>query len=95
MSIEQMCRDLLTQAVADGLVGDPPDYDDPRPCVRTGGELVGMANLLQRMLAEVVVMERERCAKVAESKPRHGFWADTAAEVPQAIAAAIRKGIVN
>ena len=51
ISPEQLCRDLLTQAITDGLVGEPTEFDDPDPQCRSAGELVGMANLLSRSLS--------------------------------------------
>lgn len=53
LSIEQMCRDLLTQAIRDGLVELAYHSDDAHldPQARTAGELCGMANLLQKFLA--------------------------------------------
>lgn len=50
LSIEQMCRDLLTVAIRDGLVSSSTDYADPDPQVRSSGELCGMANKLTDML---------------------------------------------
>jgi len=50
ISLEQMCRNLLEQAMNDGLVGDSNEYEDSDPQVRSSGELVGMANLLAKLL---------------------------------------------
>jgi hypothetical protein len=55
MTAEQMCRDLLEQALADRLVSKPRDggswgkYD---PQAFTSGDLCGMANLMQMILTE-------------------------------------------
>ena len=51
MTIEQMCRDLLSQAINDDLVGGHrvPNWADPQR--RSSGELVGMANLLRDLIA--------------------------------------------
>lgn len=50
MSIEQMVRDLLEQALRDGLVRDTVLYADPDPQCRSSGELCGAANLLAKFL---------------------------------------------
>lgn len=55
LSVEQMCRNLLEQAILDGLVSRPPRLGlqyDPHPQARTSGELAGVANLLAKYLAE-------------------------------------------
>ena len=50
-TVEQMCRDLLTQAVKDGLVKDAyPDIEDVQSL--TSGDLVGMANMLDGFLKQ-------------------------------------------
>lgn len=49
LTVEQMCRDLLAQAIADRLF----DFDYiPDPQSLTAGELCGMANLLAKFLME-------------------------------------------
>lgn len=47
-TFEQLVRDVLAQAIADGLVA-PRDSgrDDSDPQSFTGGDLVGVANLLE------------------------------------------------
>jgi glutaredoxin-related protein len=51
MTVEQMVRDILEQAVRDGLVAKAyRRWDDPSPQARTSGELVGTANLLLEFL---------------------------------------------
>lgn len=57
MNIEQICRDLLEQAIKDGLVAKAhKKWDDPDPQCRTAGELAGVANLLvERMRARSAV----------------------------------------
>lgn len=53
MNIEQICRDLLEQAIKDGLVAKAyKKWDDPDPQCRTAGELGGVANLLQAAIRE-------------------------------------------
>ena len=54
MTVEQMLRDLLTQAIKDRLAR-PPRKDEwgmsgPDPQCRSSGELVGTANLLAAFL---------------------------------------------
>lgn len=52
-SVQQMCRELLAQAIIDGLVSIPHGYPNPEegdPKHRSAGELVSMANLLNSML---------------------------------------------
>ena len=51
-SVEQMCRNLLSQAIADGLARDATqeDFDDVNPQARTASDLAGMANLLAEYL---------------------------------------------
>jgi len=52
-SLEQICREILSQAIADELVAKCTTlYKDPDPYVRTAGELAGLANLLQKLLRE-------------------------------------------
>jgi hypothetical protein len=54
MTIEQMCRNLLEAAMKDGSVRKPlkrPHFD-PHPQARSGGELAGMANMLQEYFRE-------------------------------------------
>lgn len=69
MTIEQMVRDLLTQAIKDGLVARA-DWTDPDPQYRSSGELVGVANMLTAYLANQQAHGRaemkERAAKVAD-----------------------------
>jgi hypothetical protein len=51
MTLEQAVRDLLTQAVKDGLVAPAcHGWDDPDPQRRGSGELTGVANLLGDVL---------------------------------------------
>ena len=52
-SVEQMVRDLLELAIKEHLV-DPSyrEWDDPDPQCRSSGELVGVANLLHKYLAD-------------------------------------------
>ena len=53
-SVEQMCRDLLDEAVSLGLVATAKDeWDDPHPQARSSGELTGMANMLCDMLRKL------------------------------------------
>jgi hypothetical protein len=47
MTPEQFARDLLSQAISDGLVSLAADeWDDPDPQVRSAGELVSLANMI-------------------------------------------------
>lgn len=51
MTVEQMCRALLERAIEDELIPDPAEnalYSCPDQL--TGGELIGMANLLADFL---------------------------------------------
>lgn len=53
MTVEQMLRDLLTEAIREELVRLPKPGtwgDDPDPQCRSPGELVGTANLLAAFL---------------------------------------------
>lgn len=67
LTIEQMCRDLLTQACEDGLVissgrqvdGRPGDRD---PQHRSAGDLAGVANLLADMIENM-----EPCIKTTDA----------------------------
>ncbi len=56
MSAEQMCRDLLTIAIRDGLVSYPTTTVDKYPQCLTSGELVGMANLLCQFIDQEEVL---------------------------------------
>lgn len=48
MSVEEMCRQLLAQAIADDLVDlNHVVWPDPSPRIRTAGELIGVANRLE------------------------------------------------
>lgn len=53
LTVEQMCRDLLTQAIRGGLVEMAYHSDDAHldPQARPSGEMCGMANLLAKFLA--------------------------------------------
>lgn len=51
ITIEQMCRELLAQALADGLVSPSTKYEDPNPLGRMTGELTGVANMLSDFIA--------------------------------------------
>lgn len=55
-SVEEICRELLVQAIKDGLVRehDPSEFGngDPDPMTRTAGDMCGMANLLVEALDE-------------------------------------------
>lgn len=51
MSVEQMVRDILEQAIRDGLVAKAyKRWADPSPQARSAGELAGTANLLAKFL---------------------------------------------
>lgn len=50
LAFEQKLRDLLTNAIAEGIVGETSDYRNPDPQSRSSGELTGTANLLAAML---------------------------------------------
>jgi hypothetical protein len=54
LSVEQMVRDLLSQAIRDGIVAPAHSWTDADPQCRTAGELIGVANLLTSMLADRV-----------------------------------------
>lgn len=75
-SIEQTCRDILTLAIADGIVTFNTDNfegtDDPQSM--TSGDLCGVANLLQarmrrdfraQILAALTDKEREAVANLS------------------------------
>lgn len=66
-SIEQHCRDLLSLAIKDGLVCEPPVGNfvsgDPDPQARTAGDLCGMGNMLTKILAETVSARDRRWQK--------------------------------
>jgi hypothetical protein len=47
MTIEQMCRDLLQQAIKDGVAGSSFLRIDPDPQMLTTQELIGMADMLE------------------------------------------------
>jgi hypothetical protein len=49
-SVEQMVRDLLTQALRDRLVAPDAGWADPDPQARSSGDLTGVANLLAAFL---------------------------------------------
>ncbi len=51
-SVEQMCRDLLTQALKDSLVSKSRYWSDGDPQARSAGEIVGMANMLADCLRQ-------------------------------------------
>lgn len=52
-SIEQLVRDVLTQAIADGLVDEPREkWPDPDPQSRSAFDLLGCANLVAKWLSE-------------------------------------------
>ena len=64
-SIEQICRDVLTEAINEGLVFPTTVvlFDDPDPQARSSGELVGVANVLHEALlenSEQIIIEREK-----------------------------------
>ena len=69
MSVEQMCRDLLTKAIADELVSPAQSYPMDDPQRLTSGDLSGVANLLADMLKRsntaALTAERERVASDA------------------------------
>lgn len=69
MSIEQMCRDLLTQAIADGLVRPPKRESftsgNPDPQARNAGDLAGMANKMTAILVDAI--HRDRAARETRS----------------------------
>jgi len=65
MSVEQMCRDLLTQAISDGLVSPSTEYSEDPQC-RSSGELVGMANMLASYLSDTRKPEKPRHSKPIE-----------------------------
>lgn len=73
VSIEQMCRDLLGRAVADGLVcvaeESPLDLQQ-----LSAGDLTGVANLLTAFLRDAVAAEQEACAGVCKQAVR--LWDD-------------------
>lgn len=48
LSIEQMCREILTQALNDNLVSVQEGRLHPQE--RTAGDLAGTANLLQKLI---------------------------------------------
>lgn len=51
VSIEQMVRDILEQAIKDGLVSlSKIRWVNPDPQCRSAGELVGPANILTKHL---------------------------------------------
>ncbi len=52
ISTEQMCRDLLTQAIKDEIVAPSEMWANSDPQCRSSGELCGMANLLSGFLNE-------------------------------------------
>jgi hypothetical protein len=53
-TIEQMARDLLSQAVKDRLLAlDYRQWSDPNPQKRKGEEIVGVANMLAKFLESV------------------------------------------
>ncbi len=64
MSIEQMVRDLLEQAIKDGLVYAPRRSSfgsgDPNPQARTAGDLCGVANMLNEFIHDAVMEDRKR-----------------------------------
>ena len=49
-SIEQHCRDLLEMAIEELLVAPNDEWKDPHPQARSSGELIGVANLLRKIL---------------------------------------------
>ncbi len=52
-TIEQMVRDLLEKAIQERLVApEKKNWADPDPQIRTSGELVGAANLLQKLMRD-------------------------------------------
>jgi hypothetical protein len=53
LTVEQMCRDLLTVAMQSGVVGISDQFSDPNPQVRTSGELIEMANALTQIIADL------------------------------------------
>lgn len=54
-SVEQMARDLLEQAIKDGLVAESQGkWDDADPQCRSSGELAGVANMLNGFLVQAV-----------------------------------------
>jgi hypothetical protein len=50
--IEQLCRDLLTQAIADGAVLGTSDGSESVMLSDRHADLTGMANMLRAWLAE-------------------------------------------
>ena len=46
MTLEQLCRDLLTAALREGLVLENPELEQPNPQCRSAGELTRLAALL-------------------------------------------------
>ena len=52
-TVEQMCRDLLSMAISDGLVRlKADDIGEADPQNLTTGELCGMANKLSEFIAD-------------------------------------------
>ena len=53
-SVEQMCRDLLTQAIKDRLVNHVGMWQINDPQNRSSSDLAGMSNLLNEFFHEAV-----------------------------------------
>lgn len=54
LSVEQMVRNLLTQAIKDGIVrkADPRRFSQNDPQEMTAGDLCGVGNLLLKYLSD-------------------------------------------
>jgi hypothetical protein len=80
MTVEQMCRDLLAQAIADRLVApERENWSDADPQIRSAGELTGVANLLSDYLRRQC-LERDERWQLAVGKDLNTAERDAAAE---------------
>ena len=67
ISVEQMVRDLLRQAMDDYLVGRKVDINQDELRELSAGDLAGCANMLQGFILAAILVEREACAAVADA----------------------------